>query len=95
MFGYSAALPQIMKLCGIRYFMTTKISWNETNMMPVDTFLWEGIDGTRRLTHFIPTRDYNRAAEENGTETEHFTTYNGFLNPSQMRARGRATTTRT
>ena len=84
-FGYSAALPQIMKLCGIRYFMTTKISWNETNMMPVDTFLWEGIDGTRRLTHFIPTRDYNRAAEENGTETEHFTTYNGFLNPSQMK----------
>lgn len=84
-FGYSAALPQIMKECGIHYFMTTKISWNETNRMPCDTFLWEGIDGTRILTHFISTRDYNKAAQENGTETEHFTTYNGFLNPSQMK----------
>ena len=84
-FGYSAALPQIMEKCGIRYFMTTKISWNETNMMPYDTFLWEGIDGSRTLTHFIPTRDYNKAAQENGTETEHFTTYNGYLNPSQMK----------
>lgn len=84
-FGYSAALPQIMKKCGVKYFMTTKISWNETNEMPMDTFLWEGIDGTRILTHFIPTRDYNKAAQENGTETEHFTTYNGFLNPSQMK----------
>ena len=84
-FGYSAALPQIMKLSGIRYFMTTKISWNETNKMPYDTFLWEGIDGTRTLTHFIPTRDYHKAAVENGTETEHFTTYNGYLNPSQMK----------
>lgn len=84
-FGYSAALPQIMKLSGIHYFMTTKISWNETNKMPYDTFLWEGIDGTKTLTHFIPTRDYHKAAVENGTETEHFTTYNGYLNPSQMK----------
>lgn len=44
-FGYSAALPQIMKKCGIQYFMTTKISWNEFNKMPYDTFMWEGIDG--------------------------------------------------
>ena len=42
-FGYSAALPQIMKKCGIKYFMTTKISWNEFNKMPYDTFEWEGI----------------------------------------------------
>lgn len=84
-FGYSAALPQIMQLCGVTYFMTTKISWNETNEMPMDTFMWEGIDGTQVLTHFIPTRDYNKAAVEGGTETEHFTTYNGFLNPTQMK----------
>lgn len=84
-FGYSAALPQIMQKCGIPYFMTTKISWNELNKMPYDTFEWEGIDGSRVLTHFIPTRDYNKAAVEGGTETEHFTTYNGYLNPSQMK----------
>ena len=65
--------------------MTTKISWNELNKMPYDTFEWEGIDGSRVLTHFIPTRDYNKAAVEGGTETEHFTTYNGYLNPSQMK----------
>lgn len=84
-FGYSAALPQIMKLCGIRYFMTTKISWNETNKMPCDTFLWEGLDGTRTLTHFVPTREYHKAAEENGTQTEHYTTYNADLIPTQMK----------
>ena len=84
-FGYSAALPQILQKCGIPYFMTTKISWNEFNKMPYDTFEWEGIDGSRVLTHFVPTRDYNKAAVEGGTETEHFTTYNGYINPSQMK----------
>lgn len=83
-FGYSAALPQIMDKCGIKYFMTTKISWNEVNKIPYDTFMWEGIDGTEILTHFIPTRDYGVAAKEGGTETEHFTTYNGILNASQV-----------
>ncbi len=84
-FGYSAALPQILEKCGLKYFMTTKISWNEFNKMPYDTFEWEGIDGSKVLTHFIPTRDYQKGAIENGFETEHFTTYNGFLNPSQVK----------
>ncbi len=84
-FGYSAALPQIMKKCGIKYFMTTKISWNEFNKMPYDTFEWEGIDGTRILTHFSPSRDYKKAAVEGGTETEHYTTYNAFTNPLQVK----------
>ena len=84
-FGYSAALPQIMKKCGIRYFMTTKISWNEFNKMPYDTFMWQGIDGTEILTHFIPARDYGIGAIEGSAETEHFTTYNGMLNVSQVK----------
>ncbi len=46
-FGYSAALPQIMKKCGIDKFFTAKISWNETNLLPFDMFMWEGIDGTQ------------------------------------------------
>ena len=58
-FGYSAALPQILKKCGVDYFMTQKISWNETNKFPHHTFMWEGIDGTEILTHFLPTNDYN------------------------------------
>lgn len=84
-FGYSAALPQIMKKCGIKYFMTTKISWNEFNKLPCDTFEWEGIDGTRILTHFSPSRDYKVGAVEGGFETEHFTTYNANINPSQVK----------
>ncbi len=60
-FGYSAALPQILKKSGVDYFMTQKISWNETNKFPHHTFYWEGIDGTQILTHFLPTNDYNLA----------------------------------
>ncbi|MDP8210058.1 MAG: glycoside hydrolase family 38 C-terminal domain-containing protein [Candidatus Stygibacter australis] len=58
-FGYSAALPQILKKCGVDYFMTQKISWNETNIFPHHSFYWEGIDGTKIATHFLPTNDYN------------------------------------
>lgn len=50
-FGYSAAIPQIMKLAGIRYFLTTKMTWNDTNRFPYDTFYWRGIDGTKVLSH--------------------------------------------
>lgn len=54
-FGYSAAIPQIMKSCGVDYFLTTKISWNDTNTFPYDTFWWQGIDGTKVFTHFNTT----------------------------------------
>lgn len=58
-FGYSAALPQILKKSGVDYFITQKISWNEMNEFPHHTFYWEGIDGTEILTHFLPTNNYN------------------------------------
>ena len=51
-FGYSAALPQLLKKAGVDYFYTTKIGWNEYNSMPNDTFLWKGIDGSQVLTFF-------------------------------------------
>ena len=63
MFGYSAALPQIMKQCGINYFMTTKISWNEYDKLPYDTFLWRGIDGSEVLTHFYFHHGYGQGGE--------------------------------
>lgn len=50
-FGYSAALPQIMRESGIKYFLTTKMSWNDTNEFPYDTFNWKGIDGSSVLVH--------------------------------------------
>ncbi|MBQ6809382.1 MAG: alpha-mannosidase [Clostridia bacterium] len=51
-FGYSAAIPQIMKGCNVKYFNTTKIGWNDLNYFPIDTFKWKGIDGSEVLTHF-------------------------------------------
>jgi alpha-mannosidase len=61
-FGYSGALPQIMKLAGIRYFLTQKLSWNQLNKPASHTFVWEGIDGSRILTHFPPADTYNSLA---------------------------------
>ncbi|MET3203788.1 MULTISPECIES: glycoside hydrolase family 38 C-terminal domain-containing protein [unclassified Arthrobacter] len=68
-FGYSAALPQIVKSAGSRWFLTQKISWNQVNRMPHHTFNWEGIDGTRLFTHFPPVDTYN--AELSGRELAH------------------------
>ncbi|TLM84136.1 glycoside hydrolase family 38 C-terminal domain-containing protein [Pseudarthrobacter sp. NamE5] len=68
-FGYSAALPQIVKSAGSRWFLTQKISWNQTNRMPHHTFNWEGIDGTRIFTHFPPIDTYN--SELSGRELAH------------------------
>ena len=68
-FGYSAALPQIVKAAGSRWFLTQKISWNQINRMPHHTFNWEGIDGTRIFTHFPPVDTYN--SELSGRDLAH------------------------
>ncbi|UWF77391.1 alpha-mannosidase [Microbacterium neungamense] len=58
-FGYSPALPQLMRRAGFEWFFTQKISWNQRNVFPHHTFLWEGIDGSRMFTHFPPMDTYN------------------------------------
>jgi len=58
-FGYSAALPQILKKSGVNYFLTQKLSWSQFNEFPHHTFNWRGIDGTEILTHFPPENTYN------------------------------------
>ena len=58
-FGYAAALPQIMAKSGVTTFLTQKISWNQFNEFPFNTFWWQGLDGTRVLTHFPPENTYN------------------------------------
>ena len=77
-FGYSGALPQIMKQCGIDYFMTTKLAWNQFDKMPYDTFRWRGIDGTEILTHLVTTLGVGQ------DEKDFFTTYNGMLHPDAI-----------
>ncbi|KAG8440360.1 hypothetical protein GDO86_006202 [Hymenochirus boettgeri] len=57
-FGYSAQLPQLMNGCGIHRFLTQKLSWSLVNTFPHHTFYWEGIDGSKVLTHFPPGDSY-------------------------------------
>ncbi len=51
-FGYSASLPQILQGCRVPYFLTTKLSWNDTNKFPYESFTWKGIDGSDVAVHF-------------------------------------------
>ncbi len=78
-FGYSGALPQIMKKSGVDYFMTTKLAWNQINKIPNDTFMWRGIDGSEVLTHLITTLGIGQDPKES-----FFTTYNGMLHPDAI-----------
>lgn len=79
-FGYSASLPQIMLRAGIPLFMTTKLSWSETNRIPADTFHWRGIDGSTVLAHFITTPTLGASDFFANMDT-----YNGELNVQAVR----------
>jgi alpha-mannosidase len=61
-FGYSAALPQILAKSGVDYFMTQKLSWNLINTFPHHSFHWQGIDGSSVLAHMLPEETYNSPA---------------------------------
>ena len=50
-FGYTAALPQILHKAGVKYFMTSKLGTNDKNPFPYDTFTWKGIDGSEVFAH--------------------------------------------
>ncbi|MBQ0125107.1 MAG: alpha-mannosidase [Clostridiales bacterium] len=76
-FGFNAALPQILKKTGVEYFVTSKLSWNETNTMPYDFFKWKGIDGSSVMAYFLTAK----AKQKDGVISR-FTTYNAKLNAS-------------
>ena len=76
-FGYSWALPQLIKQAGMKYFITHKMSWNQYNQMPYQFLWWQGLDGTRILTHFLTT-------PEKMTGLPLATTYNGDLSARQI-----------
>jgi len=75
-FGYSANLPQIMARSGFDYFVTSKLSWNDSDRQPFDTFFWRGIDGSTTKAQLITTQDFD--------SEEIFTTYNSNLSPSEV-----------
>jgi alpha-mannosidase len=74
-FGYAWQLPQLVKSAGLEFFFTTKISWNLYNRLPYDSFWWQGLDGTRVLTHFSPTPS---------TDDGHWNTYNAKAWPADV-----------
>jgi alpha-mannosidase len=74
-FGYSANLPQVMDKSGLKYFVTSKLSWNDTDRFPYDSFHWRGIDGTVTKAQLITAQ---RVESE-----QIFTTYNGDLSVSE------------
>jgi alpha-mannosidase len=74
-FGYAWNLPQLIKEAGLDYFFTIKIGWNQYNRLPFDSFWWQGLDGTRVLTHFSTT---------NNPESKHASTYNSDASPGQI-----------
>ncbi|MGC1362302.1 MAG: alpha-mannosidase, partial [Silvibacterium sp.] len=51
-FGYNWQLPQIYKKSGVDYFVTQKMTWNDTNKLPFKLFWWESPDGSKVLTYF-------------------------------------------
>lgn len=61
-FGYTASLPQILRLAGVNYFMTMKLSWSLINKFPHHSFKWQGIDGSEILAHMLPEDNYNGPA---------------------------------
>ncbi len=73
-FGYAWNLPQLIKEAGLEYFFTIKIGWNQYNRLPYDSFWWQGLDGTRVLTHFSTT---------SGSGEVHVATYNANASPEQ------------
>ena len=74
-FGYAWNLPQLAKEAGLDYFFTIKLGWNQYNRLPCDSFWWQGLDGTRLLTHF------STASPEAGV---HVSTYNSNASPEQV-----------
>ncbi len=74
-FGYAWNLPQLIKQAGLDYFFTIKIGWSQYNRLPFDSFWWQGLDGTRVLTHFSPTPEIGSV---------HASTYNAEVTPQQV-----------
>ena len=60
-FGFSAALPQIMKKCQIPYFATQKLIRQdpECQPFPYNVFWWEGMDGSKVLAHTFKKNNAN------------------------------------
>ncbi|MEM8535335.1 MAG: alpha-mannosidase, partial [Chloroflexota bacterium] len=74
-FGFTWALPQLIKQAGLDYFFTIKLGWSQYNRLPYDSFWWQGIDGSRVLAHFSTTPE---------TGHKRISTYNAMATPRDI-----------
>jgi len=58
-FGYSGCLPQLMRLAGVEWFFTTKLTWSAINRFPYSSFIWRGADGSEVVAHVTQNTGYN------------------------------------
>ncbi len=57
-FGFSWALPQIIRRSGMKYFVSAKLANQDINKFPVSTFKWKGQDGSEVLAHIVKGKGY-------------------------------------
>lgn len=62
-FGFSWALPQIIKRSGMKYFVSAKLAGQDINPFPVSTFKWKGQDGSEVLAHIVKGNGYGGECE--------------------------------
>jgi len=86
-FGYSACLPQLMRLTGIDWFFTTKLTWSSINRFPYSSFVWRGNDGSEVVAHLTQNVGYTNythiseiAANARGHSQSHL--HPEFLHPT-------------
>lgn len=63
-FGYSACLPQLMKLAGVEGFFTAKLSWSTITSFPWTAFRWRSPDGSAVLAQLCPINYNSHASVE-------------------------------
>lgn len=75
-FGFTAALPQLLRGAGIDSFFTVKLTWQETNRFPYDLFRWQGLDSSEVLVHMFENPRSPRGSNLSG--------YNGDVRPVNL-----------
>lgn len=83
-FGYSACLPQMMKLAGAEYFFTTKLTWNLVNRFPYSSFVWRGHDGSEVVAHVTQDSGYCATLEAAELKNSSWGHQQGDIHPEYL-----------
>jgi alpha-mannosidase len=58
-FGFTGALPQLLKKSGVEMMFSQKLSQNQMNKFPHHSYNWEGIDDSIITCHHFPEDTYD------------------------------------